>query len=82
MNGSGCKNCPVRPCLTLNYRGSTCAVQREKYGLGDPMTNADKIRDMSDVELTDFLNHWADSKAWKRDPGATKDWLQELAEGE
>ena len=45
-------------------------------------TNADRIRAMSDDELTDFLNHWADFKAWKRDPGATKDWLQQPAEGE
>ena len=47
-----------------------------------PMTNADRIRDMRDDELTDFLNHWADFKAWKRDPGATKDWLQQPAEGD
>lgn len=47
-----------------------------------PMTNGDRIRAMSDEELTDFLNHWADFKAWKRDPGATKDWLQQPAEGE
>ena len=46
----------------------------------EPITNADRIRDMSDDELTDFLNHWADFKAWKRDPGATKDWLQQPAE--
>lgn len=56
MNGSGCKNCPVRPCLTLNYRGSTCSAQRAKYGLGDPMTNADRIRTMSDEELAKILN--------------------------
>ena len=43
------------------------------------LTRADKIRAMSDDELTDFLNHWADFKAWKRDPGATKDWLQQPA---
>ena len=46
-----------------------------------PCTNADRIRAMSDDELTDFLNHWADFKAWKRDPGATKEWLQQPAEG-
>ena len=43
-------------------------------------TNADRIRAMSDDELTDFLNHWADFKAWKRDPGATKEWIQQPAE--
>lgn len=47
-----------------------------------PMTNADRIRAMSDDELAYFLNNWADSKAWKRDPGTTNGWLLEPAEGE
>lgn len=51
MNGSGCKNCPVKQCETLNYRGSTCAAQRAEYGLGDPMTIADRIRAKDDEEL-------------------------------
>lgn len=51
MNGSGCKSCPVNPCETMNYRGSTCSAQRAKYGLGDPMTNADRLRAMSDEEM-------------------------------
>ena len=55
MNGSGCRNCPVKPCHTLHYRGSTCAAQRAKFGLGDPQTNADRIRAMSDEELADFF---------------------------
>jgi len=55
MNGSGCKNCPVNPCETTNYRGSTCAAQRAKFGLGDPQTNADRIRAMSDEELANHL---------------------------
>ena len=41
MNGSGCKNCPVEKCETLNYRGSVCAVQRAKLGLGDPNDRLD-----------------------------------------
>jgi hypothetical protein len=36
MNGIGCRNCPVEKCETLNYRGSVCAAQRAKLGLGDP----------------------------------------------
>ena len=56
MNGSGCKNCPVNPCKTMNYRGSTCAAQRAKFGLGDPQTNADRIRAMSDEELSKIIN--------------------------
>lgn len=55
MNGSGCKNCPVNPCHTLYYRGSYCCEQRAKHGLGDPMTNADRIRSMTDEELAAFL---------------------------
>lgn len=51
MIGSGCKNCPVKPCYTLHYRGSYCAEQRAKHGLGGPRTNADKIRAMTDEEL-------------------------------
>lgn len=56
MMGSGCTNCPVRPCGTMNYRGSTCTAQRAKYGLGDPLTNAERIRAMNDDELAAF---WA-----------------------
>lgn len=56
MNGSGCKNCPVKPCETMNYRGSACAAQRAKFGLGDPMTNADRIRAMTDEELARHLH--------------------------
>ena len=57
MNGSGCKRCPVNPCETMNYRGSACAAQRAKFGLGDPMTNADWIRAMTDKELAEFIGH-------------------------
>ena len=56
MNGSGCKNCPVNPCETINYRGSTCAAQRAKYGLGDPMSNAERIRSMTDEEFAKFID--------------------------
>ena len=54
MNRSGCKNCPVKPCETL-YRGSICLSRRHKLGLGDPMTNADHIRAMSDEEMAEFI---------------------------
>ena len=67
MNGSGCKNCPVRPCETINYRGSTCAAQRAKYGLSDPMTNGvtvqewipvkDRLPDDS-IPSTFYLCYW------------------------
>ena len=42
------------------------------------MTNADRIRAMSDEELADFLAYtWATSaRAWQKDPGETLHWLQ------
>lgn len=55
MNGSGCKTCPVKNCETMNYRGSACAAQRAKLGLGDPMTNGDRIRAMTDEELAEVI---------------------------
>ena len=81
MNGSGCKNCPVNTCETMNYRGSICAAQRANFGLGDPQTNADHIRAMSDEELaTDLLDMFEEicedgvpSKEWMLD------WLKQPA---
>lgn len=55
MVGSGCKSCPVKGCDTLRYRGSRCAALRAEYGLGDPLTNADRIRSMCDEELAKFM---------------------------
>lgn len=94
MNGSGCKNCPVNPCETMNYRGSTCAAQRAKFGLGDPQTNADRIRAMSDEEIAKiFTSAVADGCPPKIDWDCAKDeygwdacdacwckWLQQPAE--
>lgn len=55
MLGGGCKTCPVIACATSTYRGSACASQRASHGLGDPMTNADRIRSMTDEELAEFI---------------------------
>ena len=74
MNRSGCKNCPVKPCETL-YRGSICLSRRHKLGLGDPMTNADRIRSMSDEELAEFLSDLADDGNLR-----IREWLQQPAE--
>ena len=86
MNGSGCKNCPVKPCETMNYRGSACAAQRAKFGLGDPKTNADRIRAMTDDELAEFISacgcpdHARDCRESCKD--CALEWLKEPAEGE
>lgn len=47
-----------------------------------PMTNADRIRAMSDAELVSFLTNWVKEVAWRKDAGAVLDWLQQPAEGE
>lgn len=58
---NGCKNCPAYAKCTITdagYRGSSCAALRHTYGLeNDPeiVTNADRIRAMSDEELVDAL---------------------------
>ena len=47
----------------------------------EKMTNADRIRVMSDEELADFLNQWGTStRAWQKDHGETLYWLQQPAE--
>lgn len=54
----GCKDCPAFAKCTVTYRGSACAALRGTYGLdSDPeiITNADRIRAMSDEELAEEL---------------------------
>ena len=48
------------------------------------MTNADRIRDMRDEDLADFLAYtWATSaRAWQKDTGETLHWLKQSVEGE
>ena len=36
MLNPGCKNCPVKNCDTVQYRGSRCAALRDQFGLDDP----------------------------------------------
>ena len=81
MNGSGCKNCPVKPCHTLYYRGSYCAEQRAKHGLGDPQTNADRIRAMTDDELAMWM---AECNAYgeRSDASQWLPWLKQPMEVE
>lgn len=55
----GCKNCPAYAKCTVTYRGSACAALRGTYGIdSDPeiITNADRIRSMTDEELQKFLS--------------------------
>ena len=55
----GCKKCPAYAKCTVTYRGSACAALRGTYGIdSDPeiVTNADRIRAMSDEELASEMN--------------------------
>ena len=55
----GCKNCPAYAKCTVTYRGSACSALRSTYGIDtDPeiITNADRIRAMSDEELSEFIS--------------------------
>lgn len=90
MSGSGCKTCPVKDC-DAQYRGSQCAALRAKAGAdSDPMTNADRIRGMSDEELAEFIPNWSYA-ACKYDGDifcnhecgdCVRDWLQQPAQEE
>lgn len=84
----GCKNCPAYAKCTVTYRGSACAALRGTYGLdSDPeiITNADRIRAMSDDELLDFMKKSVANaymcKIMRTEPMfLTLAWLQKPAE--
>lgn len=54
------KNCPAYAKCLAPYRGSRCKATRATYDLGDPITNADRIRAMTDEELAHVLSHEQD----------------------
>ena len=58
----GCKNCSAYGKCEVTYRSSACEELRASYEVhSDPevVTNADKIRSMTDEELYDFLCSFA-----------------------
>ncbi len=75
MSRSGCKTCPVVQCDTVTYCGSRCMALRAVHGLGDPKTNADAIREMTDEQLCEALLHLpgckSGMKAWLQAPAGT-----------
>lgn len=89
----GCKNCPAYAKCIVTYRGSACAALRGTYGVDDDpeiVTNADRIRAMSDGELAGFLCAVMTAECCDRscpgretcEPGhkGLLDWLQQPAE--
>lgn len=90
MNGSGCRACPVENCAA-QYRGSLCAAMRARRGLGDPKTNSEEIRAMSDEDLAaqliffrddwdDYETHVGHFDTWEEALKAEVEWLQRPAE--
>ena len=89
----GCKNCPAYAKCTVTYRGSACAALRGTYGIdSDPeiITNADRIRAMTDEELDMFLRNVKNrariislgNKIELLKELVNMDWLQQPAEGD
>lgn len=80
------KNCPAYAKCLAPYRGSRCKATRATYGLGDPITNADRIRGMTDEELARFIagqiGFWCNFKdPFDRDYPVVLEWLkQEVSE--
>ena len=56
MKGNGCRNCPVKECDALLYRGSRCAALRLEQGVNiAPQTNGEAFRGLSDEALAEML---------------------------
>lgn len=80
----GCKNCPAFAKCTVTYRGSGCAALRSTYGVEtgpEIITNADRIREMDDNELAEFLSTKLNDDFYEY-PDLTLQWLQQPAEEE
>ena len=62
--GSGCINCQVKSqCSAQLYRGALCRKTRAELRMSDPVTNADRIRSMSDEELAKCMFRLIDCEA-------------------
>lgn len=85
---NGCKQCPAFAKCTIqptSYRGSRCAALRSTYGVEtDPeiVTNADRIRAMSDEELCFlFVNTERFANLMDVSYAEMMDWLRKPATG-
>lgn len=74
MNCERCKK--YEDCSTGSGLTWPCGAYEPKI-----ITNADKIRAMTDDELAYFLNQWGTAtRAWQKYYGETLYWLQKAAE--
>lgn len=79
-----CDRCRVSGCC-LNYLGEACKQARKRECPDVVFTNADRIRDMSDEELLEFLKKTVTNaymcKLMRTEPMfLTLEWLQKKAE--
>lgn len=51
---STCSKCPVWGCDTT-YRSSRCAALRDQYGLGDPKTYLDALRELDALGMAKWI---------------------------
>ena len=67
--------------MQVGYKVDECDYKDCPYRT-EPITNAQKIRAMSDEELAYFLAYsWATSaRAWQKDYGETLSWLHKETE--
>lgn len=82
MENKGCDTCRYEHHDIQDYPCNKCAYSYiDKY---EPKTNADKIRDMSDEELAQFLCKVKSDYQWmehefpsEEEHGEWEEWLQE-----
>ena len=70
--------CGLKGCYAYRHKCYT----EDMCKCHEPLTNADRIRAMSDEDLAYFLAYiWATSaRAWQKDYGETLSWLQKEKE--
>lgn len=71
----------LEDCNEACRMGADALRAQQKRENQKQITNADRIRDMSDEELAELLNQWGTStRAWQKDKGETMYWLKQPAE--
>jgi len=73
-----CDRCPARAECLLDYGGKNCKRLAKSYGFDPAENNHERIDNLSDEGLAEFLAQWAEKHlAWMRDSGAVLSWLKE-----
>jgi hypothetical protein len=85
-----CKTCGGFDICIIGHAGRTAECPEWRPGKSDPMTNGDRIRAMSDEELSKFIPDWSYTNACKCDEhyvdcnieckNCVLEWLKQPAE--